>query len=265
MKTKPEKRSPLKDKPLRYAGQSIDNQIDDKRFDAITRIMMTLMLVVATVVAWFAYNNPSSLQLATLTVLLLAFTIIYGLASLFFVIRAFREINRLVMARDGEKIVAEGLQELIKQGATVLNDVQGGKFNIDHVIVSRNGIYLIETKTFSKPAKKEAKISFDNERVFADGFLIDRNPIQQAKALAKWLQDLLVQSTGIKFAIRPVVLFPGWFIEPMKRGQDVWILNPKALPTFISNEPVLLKDTDVHLVAFHLSRYVRTFTPKEGK
>jgi len=51
----------------------------------------------------------------------------------------------------------------------------------------------------------------------------------------------------------------------MKHGQEVWILNPKALPTFISNEPVMLKDTDVHLTAFHLSRYIRTFTPKEEK
>jgi hypothetical protein len=33
----------------------------------------------------------------------------------------------------------------------------------------------------------------------------------------------------------------------MKRGQEVWILNPKALPTFVSNEPALLKDTDVYL------------------
>ncbi len=40
------------------------------------------------------------------------------------------------MARDGEKIVAEGLQEFIKQDAGILNDVRGNKFNIDHVVIS---------------------------------------------------------------------------------------------------------------------------------
>lgn len=261
MKTKPEKRSPLKDKPLRYAGQSLDEQIEDKVFDLVYWVLMPTVAIVLAIVDWFRFFNPQPAQPLPITVATIILTAV-GVNKIF---KGKKEVDRLKMARDGEKLVAEGLQEMIKQGATVLNDIQSNKFNVDHVVVSKNGIYLIETKTFSKPAKKDAKISFDNEHVFADGFLIDRNPIQQAKALTKWLQELLMQSTGIKFAIRPVVLFPGWFIEPMKRGQEVWILNPKALPTFISNEPVTLKDTDVHLVAFHLSRYVRTFTPKEGK
>jgi hypothetical protein len=261
MKSKAEKRSPLKEKPLRYAGQSLDEQIEDNLLEAISWILVSCGTIVLAIGEWFRYIHPRPAQpiiITIFTIIVLAIT-----ANKFF--KGRKEVNRLKMARDGEKLVAEGLQEMIKRGATVLNDIQGDKFNIDHVVVSKNGIYLIETKTFSKPAKKEAKISFDNEQVFADGFLIDRNPIQQAKALAKWLQDLLLQSTGVKFAIRPVVLFPGWFIEPMKRGQEVWILNPKVLPTFISNEPVVLKETDVHLVAFHLSRYVRTFTPKQEK
>lgn len=261
MKSKPEKRSPLKDKPLRYAGQSLDEQIEDIAINALLWFLILSFMVILTVSEWLRFFHPAPAQPGLITILT-AIALIIGAYKIVFDIKA---ASRLKMARDGEKLVAEGLQEMIKQGATVLNDIQGDKFNIDHVVVSKHGIYLIETKTFSKPAKKEAKISFDNERVFADGFLIDRNPIQQAKALAKWLQELLMQSTGIKFAIRPVVLFPGWFIEPMKRGQEVWILNPKALPTFISNEPVVLKDTDVHLAAFHLSRYIRTFTPKEEK
>jgi hypothetical protein len=262
MTVKVEKHSPLKDKPLRYAGQSIDEQIDDQFLDVMYWVLLPCIGIVFTIVDWFRYLNPRPVS-SPIPATVLA--IIVTAIGVFKLIRIRRNVERLKMARDGEKLVAEGLQEMIKQGATVLNDIQSDKFNIDHVVVSKNGIYLIETKTYSKPAKKEAKISFTDEKVFADGVLIDRNPIQQAKALAKWLQELLLQTTGKKFSIRPVVLFPGWFIEPMKRGQEVWILNPKALPAFISNESVSLKDPDIHLVAFHLSRYVRTFIPKEGK
>jgi len=261
MKAKLEKRSPLKDKPLRYAGQSLDEQIEDKVFDLVYWVLMPAVAIILAIGDWFRFFNPQPAQPLAITIATIILTAV-GINKIY---KGKKEVDRLKMARDGEKLVAEGLQEMIKQGATVLNDIQGDKFNIDHVVVSKNGIYLIETKTFSKPVKKEAKISFDNEKVFADGFLIDRNPIQQAKALAKWLQELLMQSTGVKFSVRPVVLFPGWFIEPMKRGQEVWILNPKALPTFISNEPVVLKDTDVHLAAYHLSRHIRTFTPKQEK
>jgi len=56
-----------------------------------------------------------------------------------------------------------------------------------------------------------------------------------------------------------VVLFPGWFIEPTAeaRQSDVWVLNPKALPAFISNSGEQLTDEDVGLVGYHLSRFVR--------
>jgi len=266
MKTKPEKRSPLKERPLRMPGQSIDDQIDNQQDDIVTFIMYPTFFIALIVSKWVDAITPKSSNSITVPSFI-SWLIFLGFLAYctYRVFKARKTITRLKMARDGERIVAEELQVLIKDGATVINDVLADNFNIDHVVVSKHGIYLIETKTFSRPVKKEAKISFDNEQVYADGFLIDRNPIQQAKALAKWLQDLLMQSTGTKFTIRPVVLFPGWFIEPMKRGQEVWILNPKALPTFVSNEPVLLKDTDVHLVAFHLSRYIRTFTPKQEK
>lgn len=261
MKTKREKYSPLKDKPLRYAGQYLDEQIEDKRAELLYWFLVSFASIIVAIRDWLRFFDPRPDQPIFITIFAIA-VVAMGINKFF---KERKEIAKLKMARDGEKLVAEGLEEMIKQGATVFNDIQGDRFNIDHVVVSKNGIYLIETKTFSKPNKKEAKITFNNEKVFADGLTIDRNPIQQAKSLAKWLQDLLMQSTGIKFPVRPVVIFPGWFVEPMKHGQEVWILNPKALPVFISNEPISLKDTDVHLIAFHLSRYVRTFTPKEGK
>jgi hypothetical protein len=56
-----------------------------------------------------------------------------------------------------------------------------------------------------------------------------------------------------------VVLFPGWFIEPTAESKqsDVWVLNPKALPAFISNSQKRLSGEDMSLVAYHLSRFVR--------
>ena len=60
---------------------------------------------------------------------------------------------------------------------------------------------------------------------------------------------------------KPVVVFPGWFIEPTSeaRNSDVWVLNPKALPTFISNSKDSLSIDEISMVAFHLSRYIRGY------
>lgn len=261
MKSKTEKRSPLKDKPLRYAGQSLDEQIEDKLLEAIYWILVSCGGIIIAVVEWARYLNPQSAP----PILSTAITVIILIIGANKIFQGRKETKRLVMARDGEKIVAEQLQELIKQGATVFNDIQGENFNLDHVVVSPRGIYLVETKTYSKPINKETIITFDSENVYVDGRAIERNPIKQVKALSNWLQNLLKESTGTKYKIHPVILFPGWFTEKTKGGAEIWILNPKALPSFISRELVSLKDDEVHMVAFHLSRYVRTFISKEGK
>jgi len=259
MKTKLEKRSPLRDKPLRHAGQSLDEQIDDKALRVLYWVILAGTTITMTFNEWARYYYPQPNKPILLTLI----AIIIVIVAVIITLRAMQDIKKLKLGRDGEKIVAEELIELIRQGATVFHDIQGNKFNLDHVVVSPHGIFLVETKTYSKPVKKDAKISFDENHVFIDGREYERNPIDQVRASTKWLQDLLKESTGIQFPIRPVILFPGWWTEPMKRGQNVWILNPKSLPKFISNEPIAIKETDVHLVTFHLSRYIRTFEPKK--
>jgi hypothetical protein len=64
-------------------------------------------------------------------------------------------------------------------------------------------------------------------------------------------------STGKEFPVRPVVLFPGWFVEPLPKGSSVWVLNPQALPSFIQHEPIRIKESDLHMAAYHLARYIR--------
>jgi hypothetical protein len=55
------------------------------------------------------------------------------------------------------------------------------------------------------------------------------------------------------------VLFPGWWVERPPKGTklDVWVLNPKGLPAFLEHEHKVLSSEDVHLAAYHLSRYVQ--------
>jgi hypothetical protein len=42
----------------------------------------------------------------------------------------------------------------------------------------------------------------------------------------------------------------------------VLVLEPKALPAFIQQEPMSVSAADVALAAFHLSRYVRSEAEK---
>jgi hypothetical protein len=165
------------------------------------------------------------------------------------------------MARDGEKAVGQYLSDLREQGYRTYHDVIGTGFNVDHVIISDRGVYTVETKTYSKPESGRPTIIFDGEQLKINNTAFAQpDAIIQAQAQAKWLRSLLKESTGKDFAVKPVIVFPGWFIETTSaaKSSPVWVLNPKALPGFLNHQPKTLDQDDVQLASYHLSRYIRS-------
>jgi hypothetical protein len=126
------------------------------------------------------------------------------------------------------------------------------------VLIGPAGVFTVETKTQSKPSGN-ARVVFDGETIRIDGFDPDRDPVVQARAQASWLRELLSESTGRRFVVRSVIVYPGWWVdEGNPKDNSVWVLEPKRLPTFLDHEPRRLSQEDIHLASFHLSRFVRT-------
>ena len=176
--------------------------------------------------------------------------------------RVHARVQQLKLGRDGERAVGQYLERLRAEGADVFHDVPGEGFNIDHVVLSEHGFYAVETKTWSKPTRGDARITLAEEGLVVNGFRPDRDPLVQAQAGARWLSQLLEETTGKQFPVRGVILFPGWFVEPMNNAwrmsaEKPWVLEPKALPRFIESEPKAIGASDLKLAAYHLSRYVR--------
>lgn len=253
-----ETRSPLKDKPLRQPGQSLDeerrNLISDK-IDPWAAVAASM--VVLAVLEWVRYLqqiafNPVVFSLAAL--LTIAF-LVWRVASLRPRLKALRQ------GSEGEKAVGEFLDRLRGGGYHVFHDVVATGFNIDHVLIGSAGVFAVETKTWSKPVGRDARITFVGDRVLRDGLEPDRNPVAQARAQVSWLKNQLQESTGRVLEVFPVVVFPGWFVEPNPRpesgARQIWLLEPKALPAFLANEPTRLRPEDASLVAYHLARYIR--------
>ena len=159
---------------------------------------------------------------------------------------------------EGEKAVGQFLERLREQGYQVFHDLVGEGFNVDHVLIGPAGVFTIETKTWSKPQRGDARIVYDGSTLTVAGREPDRDPLVQAKAQANWLRGLLFESTGRRMEVQPVVVFPGWFVEAASGAQRaVWVMEPKGLPAFLKNEPLRLPAEDVKLAAYHLARHVR--------
>ena len=249
------KRSPLKRKPLRSPGQSLEEEtqrlIDDSAMPPI--VVASTMVVFAGYEWWRSFVSlPPRPWLVTL----LALAAI-GYAA-FHSIKVRRRLGALRLGLAGEKVVGQLLETLRTQGCQVFHDIPGEGFNVDHVVVGPQGVFAIETKTFSKPARGESKVTYDGDKMAVNGREPDRNPLVQARACRDWLSDLLLETTAKRFKVRGVVLLPGWWVEPPKERPDVWVLNPKALAAFVGHEPIVLRDDEVALassaLAYHVTR-----------
>jgi hypothetical protein len=248
-------KTPLKDNPLRNPGQSGDEYIHEYLFDKISPIIFALFMVLLAVMEWYksATNSPP---------IPIPMTVIAIISVLYAVIRVAilrKKLRALRLGRDGEIAVGQYLELLRENGAKVFHDIPGNGFNLDHVVIHKSGIYVIETKTFSKPDKGQPIVTYDGENILVNGKEAGRNPVVQVKAACNWLKELLKESTGKECNPRPVVVFPGWFVQPTveAKNSDVWVLNPKALPVFISKSKSQLETEEINLFSFHLSRYVR--------
>jgi hypothetical protein len=250
-----ETRSPIKNLPIRQPGQS-SRENRDNLFENqfLFPIMFAGTMVVMAMMEWSAalMRRPPMPwvwtvgAVASIALVYWRYRHLYG---------KFRSLNLGII---GEEAVGQFLEEHLRLvGCQVLHDIPANGFNVDHVVIGPTGVFAIETKTHSKPAKGVSSIKYDGTSVSVNGFKPDRDPVVQAKGQARWLVDLLERSTGRKVFVQPVVLYPGWFVEPGPGNAEVWILNEKALPTFVKNaRNPALSNEDVHLLAFHLAQYV---------
>ncbi len=189
-----------------------------------------VLLAILEWVRWYSKASPNPILYTLVAALFVDYSSIK-------IIRILPKIKALKQGRDGEKAVGQYLERLREQGIQVFHDIPSKGFNLDHVVIGQSGIYIIETKTYSKPSQGETKIIFNGKSLVIDGNKETEKPIIQVKAASAWLTEILLESTGHKFRPKPVVLFPGWYIEPTSetKSSEVWVLNPKALPTFIEN------------------------------
>lgn len=249
-------RSPLKNRPLRNPGQSLDEEIQrvvDEQ--AMAPFAAIVMLWTVALIEWLLVWRDAPRQPWVFTIAALIGTAWLALRF----IRIRRNVKALRLGRDGERAVGQFLDGLRDGGARIFHDVPAEGFNLDHVVISTHGIYVVETKTITKPSA-DAKVIYDGEQVTVAGLKPDRNPVTQAAAEAAWLRQILQQSTGREFPVRGVVAYPRWWIEQTnkERQREVWVLEPKALPKFIENAPVVIPPEDVAMVAYHLARHVRS-------
>ena len=131
---------------------------------------------------------------------------------------------------DGERYVATELTPLLAKGYQVFHDFiydmdPGGDkttFNIDHIAIGPEGVFLIETKAKRKSTQapknelQPNQIAIEGKELRFPNGTITGQPIEQAEKNAFKLQQWITKSGIQGIEVRPLVVYPGWYIKHPK-------------------------------------------------
>ncbi|WP_207953684.1 nuclease-related domain-containing protein [Shewanella decolorationis] len=226
----------------RIPAYGLQKQIQDLQLDLIGSMMMGLMIVCF----------PFAISSIQAHIAVGKFPWVYALTGLMGLtycgIKTWKNFSKLTKLRLGHTAEIATANELIglqALGYQVFHDVQADGFNIDHLVIGKNGVFAIETKgrhkrnkdlrqtngngsnSGSSSGKKGYQVFYKDGRLNFPSWT-ETKPIEQAERQAKWVSQWLTKATGSPVAATPALVFPGWYVTSQSKPPFP-ILNHKQL------------------------------------
>jgi len=238
-------------------------EINDKIITYVVYVITVPSLLYSTYISMLYFNKLKQSPLTK--TLICIFGVGFTVYCLWNIIVSLNKRRRFRLRYEGEIAVGQELNHLMRDGYYVYHNFFADKFNIDHIVVGRSGVFAVETKARSKPKTGEAasdyKVKYDGKCLqFPNGTdvrSIDQTK-RQAELLSKWLQS----ATGERVWVRPVLALPGWFVERTASG-GIPVINPKKFRSIAGPiEGKILSEIMISRIVHQLERKCRDIEPK---
>jgi hypothetical protein len=205
-------RDPVKDKLLRPPGESLRVEVQKMEENCNFLFTITFAIPICTLPLLRTTHWAVPTMLVALTC---------GPLSLL-LFRRWNKISNYWLGFQGERAVAEELNQLMRKGCVVFHDLQmPERGNIDHIVVAPSGLFVVETKARRKRRAKEGR---EEHKIIYDGKVLhtpqgtDTSSLAQVERNAAWLADQLSKALAEPIRVTPILTFPGWFIERSGRS-----------------------------------------------
>jgi len=119
------------------------------------------------------------------------------------------------------------------------------------------GVFAVETKSFSIFGNASAGIDASGVLQFG-GNPAFKDPLKQARASAAMVSAELKRWMHRDIWVNPVVVLPGWRIDPPKVETGVVILNEQTIAEFFKTRPEKLSTSEIREICSHLDRSARS-------
>lgn len=263
-----DRRNPLSRGMLRGPGHWLREQIDDARADLLVYPIyfsaIPLFLYTA-LIEKFGANGLQPFHWIVIGLSILGVIAIVGRK----IMRLTTRLRDLRLGFEAETAVGQELNLLMQDGFFVFHDVPGDKsFNVDHVVVGRQGVFAVETKGRAKPIRSgEAethKVQYDGKQLLFPGW-IETKPLEQARRNAEWLRKWLSAAVGAPVEVKPVLMLPGWYIDRTSRPGMAVMNGTNSKSFFMKATGQPLSDQLVRQIVHQLDTRCRDIEPKSYK
>ena len=250
---------------LRSPGQSLLKKIDFLNEDItsyVVYLFITPIFAYATYISHLYFNKkaPSLHGL----VLLGAFLLVLIVFSLYKLTGLLSQRRMMRLGYDGEVAVGQELNQLLRDGYRVYHDFFADKFNIDHIVVGKKGVFAVETKARSKPnseqRQKDAAVEYNGKTLNFPKWK-DTETIVQAERQASWLSKWLGSAIGEPVTVRAVVALPGWYVNRTS-SDGIPVVNPKQFTLLFKQiKPRDLSEEMIKRIVHQLEQKCRDAEP----
>jgi len=230
--------------PTNRPGDNLCHEIESLKYEKFDNIMtlptVTSIFLIIAIISYFDWFESGEIILVSIALVFWSISLIYAAIRL----KSWKKkLKAYRLGLEGERYIGAVLERFRLKEAEVFHDINfDDKFNIAHLVVSRRGIFVIETKNYS--TTHGHIINLEKGRIIINGR--DHSDIyKKVDSYANHLSGLISELTGKEYPIKKVILFPGWFIEGRCASSDCWVLNEKAFMKFFDKEPEVYKESDI--------------------
>jgi hypothetical protein len=245
-------RSPHDGKPIREIAQAHRDRLEKARMvfflDATLAPTLTLMPLVYGMGRMLFAERQSWLEWS-----------LYGVASTllamlfcFLILRDVQRVRRLTRSLACELAVGQALDHLIRPLAKpyfVFHDFPADSYSIDNVLVTPQGVFVIQTVARDFPLDLEGQpintVSVENERLRFRGWN-ERQVLRKVRLSTVWLRQWLSRHTKLSVPVSGILVLPGWVIddetEHLGDSRDVRVVDGADLATQLGTAQVEVID-----------------------
>jgi hypothetical protein len=153
-------------------------------------------------------------------------------------------IERWRQGAEGEKATAKALRPLVREGWALLNDVDTGRGNIDHLLIGPPGVFLLDSKNLSGVLSVKAGVLSVRWREDPDDGYENFRLAGQIRARARDLEERF-RRHDIETSVQPVIVLWGNFEQCSILSRSVAWVQGNELQRALRGRPAQLGTHEV--------------------